>query len=72
MKRTRIWKWPVRACWTLLVVGFLSLATGCDQLEGMMGVASAAVRDSVANTITGVVGGVLDSAVGGLFGSNTG
>ena len=68
MKRTTMCKRLVRACWTLLAVGSLSLATGCDQLEGVLGVASAAVRDSVTNTITAVVGEVLDSAVGGLTG----
>ncbi len=72
MKRTTIRKWPARACWTLLVVGSLSLATGCDQLEGVTGVAKSAVRDSVASTIAGLVSGVLDSTVGGLLGSSSG
>jgi len=72
MKRKTNWKWPARACGTLLVVGALSLATGCDQLAGVAGVAKTAVRDSVAGTIAGLVGGVLDSTVGGLLGSSSG
>lgn len=72
MKRATIWKWRVRACCTILAIGSLSSATGCDQLEGVTGAASVAVSDAVANAIAAVVGGLLDSAVGGLLGSSAG
>ena len=46
--------------------------TGCEQIEGVVGVANAAFRDSLASAITDAIGGVVDSTVGRLTDSKAG
>ena len=52
--------------------GMLCVATGCKQIESVVGVANNAFRNSLASAVTDLVGGVLDSTVVGMIDSNAG
>jgi len=71
--RNKMVKRSARMVCSLLAAGILWGATGCDQLNGLLGVAKAtavaAVQDQATAAIEGAVSGILGGVIPGAGGS---